>query len=120
VRAQDIARGSNQYLEGLGLYRHDLLIGSPLDLMYAYYQVEVVDPKTKKIIDYGSSQMTDGGFLSHFPAEAHNDHANWAESPETMSDTQKENVKIQMQDLIQKSLIHALRSAKLVPTPPNQ
>lgn len=116
-RAQDIARGSNQYLEGLGLYRRDLFIGSPLDLMYAYYQVEVVDSKTRKIIDYGTAQLTDGSFLSHFPAESHNDPANWSETPEAMSDAQKEAVRTQMQDLIQKSLVHALRSAKLIPVP---
>ena len=105
------------YESGLGIFRQEMLFGRHFDLLHADYVVGVLDGKTFKQIDYGSSQMKDGGILGIFPAELPSDESNWADDPDTLTDVQKQAIQLQLSQLIEKSLPHALASANLIPKP---
>jgi hypothetical protein len=105
----------NFYISGLGIFRQEMLFGRHFDMLHADYLVGVLDGKTFKQIDYGTSQMKDGGFLGPIPAEVPSDESNWADDPNTLTDLQKQAIKSQLTELIEESLPHALASANLIP-----
>src|SRR5665213_722006 len=105
---QDIWNGTNQYLWGLGIYRHHLIFGGNRDAVYAFYQVQIVDAKTGNIIDYGIPRTTDGSFLSAPQPWDSSDPANWAETPDAMTDQQKQAIKAKLLALVDISLPRAL------------
>jgi hypothetical protein len=106
---------TNQSLSGLGLYRQGKIFGGHNDWLHADYAVSVIDGKTLKQIDYGTARMNDGGYWNSLPAFVPTDEANWADTPDTLSDSQKQAIKTQLFQLLEKSLPHALVSANLVP-----
>lgn len=104
---------SNQRITGLTVYRHDLIFGGHHDYIYAPYVVSVMDSKTGKTIDFGSSSLNDSR-LAADPPIAGNDEANWADGPGLFTDTQKQSVKSEMAKLISATLVHAVRRAGLI------
>jgi hypothetical protein len=112
-QGQDLS--SNQYLSGLGLYRHDLILGGHRYGIYAYYQVSVIDAKTGKIIDYGTSRLNDGGVFNSQPPFLMTEAENWSDTPDAMTETQRQAIKMEMTQLIQTSVPHTLRTANLLP-----
>jgi hypothetical protein len=115
---QDIYGGTNQYLWGLGIYRHSLIFGGSRDGIYAFYAVQVIDAKTGKIIDYGTPRMSDGSILTTSLPWDSSDPADWAETPDAMTDQQKQAIKAHLLSLVEISLPRALKSAGLIELPP--
>ena len=106
---------SNQTITGLTLYRHNLILGGHNDFVYAPYVIAVMDGKTGRILDHGRASLNDGGFLTSALPFAANDEANWAETPEQFTETQRQNIRLEITQLVHTALIHALRNADLVP-----
>jgi hypothetical protein len=106
---------TNQSLSGLGVFRQGKIFGGHSDWLHADYVVSVIDGKTLKQIDYGSARMNDGGVWNSVPAFVPTDESNWADDPDTLTDLQRQAIKLQLTELIEKSLPHALASANLIP-----
>ena len=104
---------SNQQITGLTVYRHELIFGAHHDYIYAAYVVSVMDSKTGKTIDYGSSSLNDSR-LAADPPIAGNPEANWADDPASFTDIQKQNIQSGMTKLISATLVHAVRRAGLI------
>jgi hypothetical protein len=106
---------TNQSLSGLGVFRQGKIFGGHSDWLHADYTISVTDGKTLKQIDSGTSRMNDGGFWNSVPAIVPTDESTWTDTPETLSDSQKQAIKLQMVQLLEKSLPHALATANLIP-----
>lgn len=104
---------SNQQISGLTIYRHNLILGGHNDSIWAPFIVSVMDSKTGKVIDYGSASLNDGR-LNFVPAVADNDAANWADSPDLLTDVQKQNIRSELTHLIDTAVVHAVRRANLI------
>jgi hypothetical protein len=113
------ASGTNQTLHGLGMMRHDLILGGHDYEYYAFYSVIVLDGSLKKRLDHGSSRLSDGSrFLGYLPPFRHTDETNWADTAEALTDAQKQSLKEQMTQLTRDALPFALKSANLFATAP--
>jgi hypothetical protein len=109
---------TSSYLSGLGLYRHDPtfgFLGGTHYAIYAYYRVDVIDGRTGKKIDYGTARMNDRGPAFNAPPFETTDGANWADTPDAITDAQKSAIKDQLLKLIATSMPFTLRSANLIP-----
>ena len=104
---------TNQALSGLGVFRQGRIFGGHSDWIHADYVVSVIDGKTLKQIDHGTARMNDGGFWNSVPAIVPTDESNWTDTPDTLSEPQKQAIKLHVFQLLEKSLPHALASANL-------
>ncbi len=113
VAVQDPILQTNQYMRGLGLYRH--VFGfDHMHAAYAFYAVAVVDAHTNKIIADGSGRLGNPALFSpKFPV-AFCPETIWSETAAAMSDDQKASLKAAYADLMKASLPWALHSAGLV------
>jgi hypothetical protein len=106
---------TNQYLSGLGVFRRGMIFGGHGDALHADYAISVIDGKTLKQIDYGTARMNDGGYWNSRFAIELTDESNWSDTPDALSDVQKQAIKLQLFQLLEKSLPHALAAANLIP-----
>jgi len=114
---QDPVYGTNQFIRGLGVYRHGGF-GEAVSL-YALYRCVIVDAKTNKIVWQTFGMLGKFGFFDHPYPIAKIDPSAWAEKADALTDTQRDAIKTGMTDLVRKSLRWALAYGGLIPEPPS-
>jgi hypothetical protein len=114
ARLNDTVGGSNQNLWGLGVYRHPLMFGRGLFAVYADYRVIVIDARTGKQIDYGTSFAPDSSILRQRYAWHRMPRGDYAESPQTATAQQIADIKVELFKITEDSLGIALANANLL------
>lgn len=113
AQLQDTVGGANQLLWGLGVYRHPLMFGRGLFAVYADYRVIVIDARSGKQIDFGSSYSPDSSILRQRYAWHRMPATDYAESPQAATAQQIADIKAELFKITEDSLGIALANANL-------
>jgi hypothetical protein len=112
---QDPVYGTNQFIRGLGVYRHGGL-GESVSL-YAFYRCELIDAKTNKQIVASAGMLGKFSLFDHPLPIAPADAAIWAKKADALTDVQRNAIRTAMTALVRRSLRWALANAGLAADP---
>ncbi len=114
---EDRINPTNQYLRGLGVYRHSGLVEHVA--FYAFYRCALIDAKTNKWIVGGAGLFGEQSLFDSPWAIVTADPSVWAAKASDLTDLHRETIRKNMLDIVGKSLPWALSEMGLAPKPPN-
>jgi hypothetical protein len=114
--AEIYMRGGNLDPHGFGIYRTQVPFSDDMNMLHVLYRVDVVDARTGDEIDHGTARLSDTVSLGeHMPPTMPLNPPMLPNSDSQLSDAQLDLLRPMIVNLIQRSYVHALMNANLLP-----